>query len=842
MKLKKGIYSLILFFVFALNLNAQSKDKTVLLKTVLEKIAKQHFVNFNYLEDEISIFKIIPPDKKLTLIEKLDYLESKTKLEFKLITPTQISVINNKNLDKPFCGFLIDYNDGQPIAYANIHIKETSFYSTSDERGYFEFSQKSANDIEISHVNYEKIVITALELYKEKCPQIKLKNVINQLDEVITPIYLTKGISKKTNGTFEIKPQKFGLLPGLVEADVFQTMQQLPGILSVDETVSNINVRGGTHDQNLFLWNGIRLFQTGHFYGLISVLNPNLGQKISISKNGTSAFYSESVSSVVDISTSTNSKESNSSFGSNMINFDFNTTLKTSKNSSLQISGRRSFTDLFNSPTYKSYYNRIFQNTVVTNLSENQNVDYKSDVNFYFFDGTVSFNQKIKEKTNLSVNLIAISNQLDVDQNRFQNNIKTTRNNVLNQHSYAGSVELETKWNKKNTSKIVSYVSYYDIKSENQSISSNQISNQENSVLDFKIQLRNTHTINDKITFNNGYQFYEIGIGNYDKVNSPLFSRRIKDVLHIHALIGELNYKSKNSGFNSSLGFRQNYISQFSKFIFEPRVQVNYPINTAFQIDFLAEIKNQTSSQIIDLHQDFLGIEKRRWILSNNEDVPIIKSNQVSIGLTFKKKNWLLSIENFYKKATGITSQSQSFQNQLEFLKINGEYNAIGSEVLIQKQFNHLVSWLTYCYTINDYTFNDYVPPTFSNNFENRHQLNGGIIYDYKKLKVAFGGRWHSGKPTTLPTNNTIKNGEIVFDSPNSSRLNDYLQLNISSNYSITINKKINLVVGASIQNILNNRNVINEYFRINQNNNSIEKVNIFSIERTPNLLIRLNF
>lgn len=242
------------------------------------------------------------------------------------------------------------------------------------------------------------------------------------------------------------------------------------------------------------------------------------------------------------------------------------------------------------------------------------------------------------------------------------------------------------------------------------------------------------------------------------------------------------------------------------------------------------------------MHQDFLGIEKRRWILSNNEDVPIIKSNQVSIGLTFKKKNWLLSIENFYKKATGITSQGQSFQNQLEFIKINGEYNAIGSEVLIQKQFNHLVSWLTYCYTINDYTFNDYVPPTFSNNFENRHQLNGGIIYDYKKIKVAFGGRWHSGKPTTLPTNNTIKNGKIVFDSPNSSRLNDYLQLNISSNYSITINKKINLVVGASIQNILNNRNVINEYFRINQNNNSIEKVNIFSIERTPNLLVRLNF
>ena len=74
------------------------------------------------------------------------------------------------------------------------------------------------------------------------------------------------------------------------------------------------------------------------------------------------------------------------------------------------------------------------------------------------------------------------------------------------------------------------------------------------------------------------------------------------------------------------------------------------------------------------------------------------------------------------------------------------------------------------------------------------------------------------------------------------SRLDDYLQLNISSSYSFNLNKKLSLLVGASVQNILNNRNIINEYFRINQNSNSIERVNIYSIERTPNLTVRLNF
>ena len=98
-----------------------------------------------------------------------------------------------------------------------------------------------------------------------------------------------------------MKPKKLGILPGLIEADVLQVMQQIPGINSVNESVSSINARGGTHDQNLFLWNGIKMYQTGHFFGLISVFNPNLAHTISIIKSGSSAFYGESVSSVVDI-------------------------------------------------------------------------------------------------------------------------------------------------------------------------------------------------------------------------------------------------------------------------------------------------------------------------------------------------------------------------------------------------------------------------------------------------------------------------------------------------------------------------------------------------------------
>jgi hypothetical protein len=839
---KKIFLCLLLCFVFVLSAYSQDGDKTVLLKLVFEKIEKKHNVTIDYLDEEIAIFKIIPPNEELALEEKLDYISKRTQLTFRFISDNYITAINNKNLDKPICGFIIDENTKLPIASATISIKSINYSVVSNEKGYFELAVRSPNDIEISHVNYEKKVVSPTYLYQTNCPTLSLKSIEYELKEVITQVYLTKGITRKIDGSFEINPKKFGLLPGSTEPDVFQTMLQLPGIMSIDETISNINVRGGTHDQNLFLWNGIRLFQTGHFYGLISALNPNLSQKISIVKNGTSAFYDESVSSTVNINTNSDVTKSSNSIGANMINADINLAFKLAKKSTLEVSARRSITDFWTSPTYKSYLNRVFQNTVVTNVVENQNIKYESSENFYFYDASVKFHQKIKEKTNLIFNFLTISNLLDVNQKKNENNLQIERQSSLNQQTIAGSVEFNTIWNSKTSSQIIAYSSFYKVNSENQAIEGNQIFNQENSILDNNIQLKNTHIINDKFVFKNGYQFDEIGIRNFDRVNSPLFSRNVKDILHNHSLIAEMDYHSKNKKLNATVGFRENYISQLSKFISEPRFQLNYELSDDFQIQALAETKSQTCWQIVDLQQDFLGIEKRRWVLLNSNDTPLIKSKQASIGFSYKKRKWLITMDNFYKKVTGISSRSENFQNQLEFLKINGEYTILGAEILIQKQIGNLVTWLTYTFTNNEYTFNDFSPSHFPNNFENKHQINAGIIYDYKKLKIALGTHWFTGKPITLPQSNTAVDNQIVYSTPNSSRLDDYFQVNFSSGYTMNLNKKSKLQLGFSIQNLFNTSNIINQYFRINSNTSSIEKVNTYGLEFTPNAFLRFHF
>jgi hypothetical protein len=264
-------------------------------------------------------------------------------------------------------------------------------------------------------------------------------------------------------------------------------------------------------------------------------------------------------------------------------------------------------------------------------------------------------------------------------------------------------------------------------------------------------------------------------------------------------------------------------------------------------LEFLGEFKSQNSLQVIDLQKDYFGIEKRRWILANNTTIPIQKSKQASISVSYKKKDWLFTLENFYKKVTGINSASQGFQNQLEFVKINGDYEVVGTEILVQKKINRFITWLSYTYNDNNYYFPNLEKPVFSNNFELDHVVTWAGIYEQDNLKIALGSKWYSGRPETTPSSTAINytvpsNPTIDYNSPNNKHLSNFFQFNFSTTYKWKSSKEIQYKLGFSILNVFNQHNEINEYYRINSLNNSIEDVKTFSLGRTPNLSFRVNF
>ena len=480
-----------LFYLILLLFSAKAFSQQMQLKTILIAIEKQHQVKFNYIDNAIANYNILPPRKKLKLTEKITYLEKQTALVFEFINGTYIT-ISVKN--------------------------ETS------------------NDANLQEIQPIDLV------------------------EVAIDNYITSGISKKNDGSYTIQVKKIDLLPGLTETDILQTMQQIPGIFSSDETISNINIRGGTHDQNLFLWDGIRMFQTGHFFGLISAFNPNLNDKVLISKNGTSAFYGESVSGLVSLSSDLYAEEKyDSGFSTNLISTEFHSKIKWSPKSRFQYSARRSLTDFFQSPTYNNYYDRIFQNTAVGS-GENQPQNYTTEETFYFYDFSAQYEQKIGEKHQLKASFLVINNLLSLQQNTNENSTSASRNSELRQQQLGGSLEWQTIWNSKNSTKLQAYGSNYSLNALNESIVSNQILKQKNEALDTGLRLENEHQLNDNFSFRNGYQYNEIGIRNNDEINIPVLSRRIKEVLRTHALILETQWNSTHKRAGFTAGIRTNYI------------------------------------------------------------------------------------------------------------------------------------------------------------------------------------------------------------------------------------------------------------------------------------------
>ena len=666
---------------------------------------------------------------------------------------------------------------------------------------------------------------------------------VQELQEVVVGSYLTSGISRNNNGITSIKPQQFGILPGMIEPDVLQTIQALPGVMSVDETISNINIRGGTHDQNLILWDGIKMYQSGHFFGLISAFNPYLTQHVDVSKNGTSARYGDGVSSVIDMQNANElSHHFKAGVGLNMTHMDGFLVLPLGKKTELQFSTRRSITDWIDTPTYDSYFDRVFQDTDLTNNGRDLNGTISKDERFYFYDVSAKLLVNLTEKDRLRFNFLTISNDVHYREQSTINDENTESNSFLKQNSLSGGATYLRTWNSKFNTSLQFYGSKYDLDANNQDVLNNQRLIQENKVLEYAVKLDTDWFINNHFKLSSGYQFFETGISNLEDVNNPRFKSYIKEVVRTHSVYSELKYLSSNLNTNVKVGARANYYEKFDVYKLEPRVSFSQRFLNYFRFELLGELKTQTTSQIIDLQNDFLGIEKRRWILANNESIPIIESKQASAGIHYSQNQLLVSAETYLKHVDNITSRSQGFQNQFQYVKDIGSYEVVGLDVLVNKQFENTSAWLSYSYSENTYQF-DIINngKAFPNNVDIQHAVTFGATHTLGNLKLAIGVNWHTGKPFTEPNNDDpVIGNNVNYNAPNSSNLKDYFRADFSATYRLKLSETTNAVAGISLWNLTNQENIINSYYKLEDD--EVIRIDNTSLGLTPNASLRVSF
>lgn len=816
--------------------------KTIPLTTVLDSLEQRFDVKFSYGDEYIKDVEIDDPLDCTSLSDCLEKLELATSLNFKKLSDRFISIAPPKPIAQPsFCGVVIDAESSEALENASVVINNK--FVLTDTFGRFSLDQYTSNDtLTIQYFGYIPERIPVVWLVDQDCYEVRLQPNVTLLDVVMIENFMVRGIDKKFDGSLSVDIPNTGILPGLTEPDILFTIQKLPGIQSIDETVSDINVRGGTNDQNLVLWDGVKMYQTGHFFGLISAFNPYLTKDVRLIKNGRSAKYFEGVSSVIDMKTFDEvNRKVEAGAGINMINGDFFLKLPINKKVALHLSSRRSLADVVSLPTFSNYFDRAFRDTEVAQFVGRTDT-LSTNENFFFYDYSGKLLYDISKKDKLRVSFLKVFNQVDYNETGLVDNVIESKNSELQQFNIAGSARYQRKWNENVQSTIAFNVSSYNLESVNFDILNDQRLFQENEVLDVALKSNLSLTLSDKLKLETGYHFNEIGVTNIDELNNPNFSRSIKEVLRVHGQYTELSYTSGSAKTLGRIGVRTNYFEKFDTWRFEPRVALNQLITDHLTVELLGEMKSQVTTQIIDFQTDFLGVEKRRWVLVNNDDIPIITSGQLSLGGHYNKRGLLISIEGFLKRVEGIITSSQGFQNQFEFIRTDGNYTSKGIDVLLNRQLEKFNVWSSYSFSRNMYEFNSLTPSKFFNNVDIRHSISLGMNYERNGLELSLGVNYHTGRPVTSPEINTpIIDGDINFQLPNSSRVDSYFRPDFSAKYSFKLGQKLKGQIGGSLWNFSDHQNIINRYYTINDNQD-IQKVDELALGLTPNVMMRVMF
>lgn len=722
------------------------------------------------------------------------------------------------------------------ISYADKIIQKKRISLPSKQRSLQEILDEISKitSLNFEFINQKYIVVSQkkADLFLEKT---------NHLSEILIKSYLAKGINKDKNAVFTINPKELEILPGLIEADVLESLQELPGVISPNETATGLYVRGGTPDQNQILWDGITIYHTGHFFGMVSNFNPNITNNIVFLNKGIHPKYGERIASVINISTNDSvAKKLSAGFGLNGLSADaFLETPIIKDKLSILVSFRKSYHDIYESNTFEKIEDKVFQSTEI-HSSEN------SEEIFYFKDQTIKLNFSPNNNNDFSLSYIHIDNDLE----HFNENELNDENyqDILDTENNGISAVWKKKWSP-NFAQTTSFshsdysLNYNFLTFKNDEINSNFDKRNYVKNNSFASEIHWNTNLKNSLLF--GFQFSdkEVSYSFIETQNNIKYTLdEQKNSLHSFAVYS--NFINRTfSLFDFNIGFRGNYFKQMDQFRVEPRVNILANIYNNLKFQFTADVRNQTVSQIDETLISNLSLENKLWRLADGTTAPIINSKQITFGFLYDYNGWSFDIDTYFKKNNGISALKLGFLNSNPNHYTIGEQKISGLDFYIKKDFKQVKTWISYSFTdvknkFNSINNNQY----FTANNQIQHALSSSIAYKTRKIQFALGWKWHSGQPYTKAnsTNNLNSPSETTI---NSERLPNYNRFDFSSIYHFTISKnhKLKGKIGFSIRNLLDNQIVISkEYLGNNLPNEPISLVEKNSIRRTSNFVFRV--
>lgn len=817
------------FFGFS---QQQSSSELIPVTSLLKKASKKYRVVFNYNAQELKDVSSLNQLPK-SLFEFKELVSDFAGLEFESFEQ-QIWIVKKNYSHK--IRFLDFENNYETTVSLDSHNKSTNRFGTI-----FLEIKDYPTILVFKCQNHPNLTLTITE---NSPKEISLTINPNMLSEVVLNNLYVKGVYLDSNKHVVVKHKYTPLLAGQVQQDAFVSLLNLPQIATNSESISELNIKGGVNDQNLVLWNGIKIFQNAHFFGLISAFNDNLIETMTVIDNATPAQYGNALSGTVKLDFDKNYVKQNTyGIGLNALSGHAFLRQSLTDNSEFSFAIQRSFTDLLQSPTFESYRKKVFQDTDIE-LSENQNVTdniSREDV-FFYQDAQFQLKKKVNDKLNLSLHGIWFENDLNYTEKI--NDLNNKRSTFNNRNAALG-FNADYFWNESNSLTVTYNFSSHKSVGNNDTFTGNLNTAQKNIVDNYFLQAKWSKKRN-KTKYSLGADFDGTVVTNrFDNEVTSAFLNLVQ-IANIYATFADFSLQSDKWRFYA--GLRNVYYQRDRQWRFEPRFNLSYLINSNFELSLRGEVKTQNLKQIIDLDQNFLGIEKRRWLLSGQGDSNLQHSNQIEALLKFNKNKFGGYTSIFLRTINGLSSNDQRFQNENQFNNFQtGTAQILGATAHLFYKSENLSSWISYAYLKEEITTPEL---TFKGNNDLNYRITWGNNFSYKQWNLSFSCIFQDGLHYTSVNQTTPVNTQaleqlntINFNKPNGEKLATYFRLDTSLQYNYKTLNNQKLTVSLGILNLTDNYNVLRKNYRLSRvNPNQVQEIETLGFNFTPNLGISYLF
>ena len=616
--------------------------------------------------------------------------------------------------------------------------------------------------------------------------------------------------------------------------DIIKSLQNLPGVSAGTELMSGLYVHGGEGSDNLFLLDGVPMYQISHLGGLFSSFNTDVVKGLDFYKSGFPARYGGRMSSVVDVAT--RDGDFNGFHGSFMIGLidgrlQFEGPIIKGK-TSFNIALRRSWLDAVLAPT-------------VAYLNRNNKDGEKIGGTYAFHDLNASVAHKFSDKDKLSLKFYYGRDRLKLSQTKPETfnyivvgdertEMTASGEDEINADIAWGNLLASLNWSHIfNEDMYLNAAAYYsgsnadvwyrwkDWRFENtehhDAVDETNVSEVSDIAVraDLDRKLNGTHHLrmgtsyqhhiynpSRNSTVDNDGSMLKTSSGK--KYDGDEFALYAEDEISIGKRL-DLNAGLRYVIFSVPGRFRHRL---------EPRVAVSFRCSDNIDIKASYTHMNQFA-HLISTH--YLDVPTNCW-LPSTADIEPMHSKQVAAGVYSRlPMNFHLNVEGYYKTMDNLLEYSgaNSLFPPLDSWETSfhkGKGRAYGLETEFGWDSSNLSFTVYYTLSWSERKFEGIWHDWYPHRHDNRHKLTlMGLWKITDGIDLYANWNYNSGGWMTVPTH-IYNPGEVfdrVYTAPNNVNLPDYHRLDLGANFRKTTRRGNESIWNIGVYNAYCRKNVV---------------------------------